>query len=108
MGSTPLISGPSQRPVIGDFDGDGMADVLIVGRSGAAAGYTLSPDPGVRVLFVGVLALAAAMLLVAAVHVPPPPSASVRSEVGGASARSSRREGRTGLPDRRKSKRATD
>ncbi|CAM9930767.1 unnamed protein product, partial [Scytosiphon promiscuus] len=83
MGSTPLISGPSQRPVVGDFDGDGMADVLIVGRSGAASGYALSPDPGVRMLFVAVLALAAAMLLVAAVHVPPPPSASLLSSSRG-------------------------
>lgn len=74
VGSTPLVVGPSQRPVVGDFDGDGMADVLVVGWGGAAVGYALTPDPGIRALFVAVLALAAAMLIVAAVYVPPPSS----------------------------------
>lgn len=106
VGSTPLVVGPSQRPVIGDFDGDGMADVLVVGWGGAAVGYALTPDPGIRALFVAVLALAAAMLIVAAVYVPPPSSLSSRSS-------SSRRRngggggGRERLPGG-KSKRATD
>lgn len=76
VGSTPVIVPPSLRPVVGDFDGDGLADVLIVGWGGAAAGYALTPDPGIRALFVAVVALAAAMLVVAAVYVPPPSSSS--------------------------------
>ncbi|CBN74487.1 aldehyde dehydrogenase, putative [Ectocarpus siliculosus] len=100
-GSTPLAAPPSQRPVLGDFDGDGVADVLVVGWSGAVAGYALAPDPGVRAMFVAVLALVAAMLVVAAVHVPPPPSSS--SSRGGGRAT----QYGTGLAGG-KSKRATD
>lgn len=105
VGSTPLVVGPSQRPVVGDFDGDGMADVLVVGWGGAAVGYALTPDPGIRALFVAVLALAAAMLIVAAVYVPPPSSSSSSTSSTGR-----RRDGGRGgrkLPGG-KSKRATD
>ncbi|CAN0000500.1 unnamed protein product [Ascophyllum nodosum] len=73
-GQAPLVSAPSQPPVIGDFDGNGIADVVILGRGGLVAGYTLAPDPGIRALFVAVLVLIGAMLVVAAVYVPPPAS----------------------------------
>lgn len=108
-GSTPLMAGPAQPPVIGDFDGDGIADVLIVGHGGTAAGYALAPDPGIRAMFVAVLVLVGAMLAVAAVYIPPPPSSSAsalrRGSVGGG------RGGGGGggrAPPGVKSKRATD
>lgn len=109
MGSTPIAVAPSQPPITGDFDGDGVTDFVVVDQSGSAAGYALAADPGIRALFVAVLALIGAMLLVAAVYVPPPASAGSsswrRAAVG-------RRRGRTpGMGARRpggKSKRATD
>lgn len=94
VGSTPVVVGPSQRPVVGDFDGDGLADVLVVGWGGGAAGYSLTPDPGIRALFVAVLALAATMLVVAAVYVPPPPSSSWLAR---SSSDRRRRDGRRGM-----------
>lgn len=104
-GSTRLRTGPSMIPVVRDFDGDGMADVIIVGWGGELMGYALTRDPGIQALFVAVLVLIGTMLVVAAVYVPPP----------GSSARWTREDGRGrgasqrwGQQRRGKSKRATD
>lgn len=89
---------------MGDFDGDGITDVVVIGRQRGewiAAGYALAPDPGVRALFVAVLALIVAMLVVAAFHVPPPTRYG-----GGGSWR--RRRGAGTWRYSGKSKRATD
>lgn len=113
-GSTPIVVPPSQRPVVGDFDGDGLADVLVVGWGGGVTGYALTPDPGVRALFVAVLALAAAMLVVAAAYAPPPPSSGRGSSGRGSDDWRRIDERRGGGGGRRgplpggKSKRATD
>lgn len=75
MGSTKLVSAPLQRPVAGDFDGNGLTDFVIVGVTGSTVGYALAPDPGIHAVFVVVLVFIAAILVVAAIYVPPPASA---------------------------------
>lgn len=72
LGSTMLSFAPNQRPVAGDFDGDGFTDFVVVGASGSVAGYALAADHGVRLLFIAVLVLVASVLVVAAVFAPGP------------------------------------
>lgn len=72
VGSTPLAFPPKNRPVAGDFDADGFTDFVVVGGDGSVAGYALAPDPGIRALFMLVVAMVVTMLVVAAVYVPAP------------------------------------
>lgn len=111
VGSTVLAAGPSQRPVIGDFDGDGVADVVVVGWHGTTAGYALAPDPGMRALFVAVLVVIGTMLVVATSYFPPPVNATPGDWASGRRVLRERLEGAgTGGQPRPgvKSKRATD
>ncbi|CAM9406606.1 unnamed protein product [Choristocarpus tenellus] len=69
MGSSALLFPPCRPPIVGDFDSDGLADLIVPG-DGFITGYTLKAKGGIHALFMLVLAIVVVMLIVAASRVP--------------------------------------
>ena len=63
-GSVRIIDAPAARPVVGDLDGDGVNDIILVGRRGRMTGYIVSEDVGGEIILMTVLAVLVAMLTV--------------------------------------------
>ncbi|CAM9444641.1 unnamed protein product, partial [Discosporangium mesarthrocarpum] len=69
LGSAHVPFPPSAPPVVGDFNGDGSVDIILVG-DGVAGGFTVRDSAGTGALLVLVLLTVGVMLVVAATRVP--------------------------------------